>query len=75
MQFREAIDNAQMHVVAELNLYHFGGKVVTHLSDFLKRKPYLPPTPFDQVINEKSGQKVNILVAGMFAQVENLSHR
>lgn len=74
MQFRETIDDAKMHVVAKLNLHHFSGKVVTHLSDFLKRKPYLAPTPCNQVIDQESGQKVDILLAGMFAKIENLSH-
>lgn len=27
LQFREAVDDAEAHVVAKLNLYHFGSKV------------------------------------------------
>ena len=36
LQLRQAIDDTQLHVVAELDLHHFRGEIVADLPNFLR---------------------------------------
>ena len=52
LQFWEAVNDAETEIVSELDLNHLGREVLADLSNFLSREFQLPPTSFDQVIDE-----------------------
>jgi hypothetical protein len=52
-----------------------GREAVADLSNLLKGKLQLPPATFNQMVNQERRQIVNVLVAGVFAEIDDLSHR
>jgi hypothetical protein len=74
LQFWDAVDNAEPHLITQLDLDHLAGETFTHLLDVLRAELQLPPAPFDQVVEQKSCEIVNFIVVGMFTTVENLRH-
>lgn len=75
LQFRQAVDDAQPHVVAELDLHHFRGEIVADLLNFLRGEPHLSPASFNQMIEQQGRKIVHFFVVGMLTAVENLRHR
>lgn len=74
LQFRNAVDDTEFHVVAQLDLDHFAGETFTHLPDVLRAELQLTAAPFDQVVEQQGREIVNLVVVGMFTTVENLWH-
>jgi hypothetical protein len=74
LKLRHAVDDAESHIVAQLDLNHFAGKVLTHLFDVLDAELQLTAAPFDEVIEQQGCQVLDLIVIGMVAEVQNLRH-
>jgi hypothetical protein len=75
LQLRHAINDAEFHVIAELDLHHFGRKALPDVEHVLRGELELAAAPFDEMIQQQRGEILDLVVVGMLAEVENLRHR
>lgn len=74
LQFWYSVDDAQLHIVTQLDLDHLGGETLPHLVDFLNVELQLSPTPINQMVEQQSGQVMHILVARVLAEIKDSTH-
>jgi hypothetical protein len=74
-KFRQAIDNAQTHFVADLHLHHLGRQAFTNPVGILQLKLNLSATLLNEMEKKQVREVLQILITRMRAQIHNLGHR
>ena len=69
LQFRHSINDAELHVVTELDLDHFGREAFADVIDVLRAELELPSAPFHQMIEQKRREVLHFVVIGMFTEI------
>jgi hypothetical protein len=73
-QFRQTIDDAQTHFVADLHLYHLGRQAFTNPVGILQLKLNLSATLLNEVEKQQVREVLQVLVTRVRAQIQNLGH-
>ena len=67
LQFRHPIDDAELHVIAELDLDHLGREVVAYVGDLLRAESELPAAPFYKMVKQETRKVLHFVVVGILA--------
>lgn len=74
LQFRQAVNDTQPHLVTDLHLHHLGGQTGSHPLSILQFELDLPATLFNEMKQQQGRQSLQFVVVRMFAEIENLRH-
>lgn len=74
LQLRDAIDDTEPDVVAELDLDHLGRKAFADLVHVAHRELDLTAATLDEVIKQQGGEITHFFVVGMLTEVQYLRH-
>ncbi|SLM47534.1 protein of unknown function [Nitrospira japonica] len=74
LQFRQTVNDAQPDFVTHLHLHHLGGQTAPHAQRVFHLELHLPSAEFDKMKEQQGGQALQFVVAGVFAEIQNLGH-
>ena len=74
LQLRDAVDDAESDIVAELNLDNLRRKAFADLVHVTHRELDLTAASLDEVIKQQGGEIAHFFVVGMLAEVQYLRH-
>lgn len=75
LQFRQTVDDAELHVVAQLDLDHLGREAFADVVDVLRAELQLSAAALYQVIEQQSSEVLYLIVVGVLTEIQDLRHR
>lgn len=74
LQFRHSADDAEFHVVAELDLDHLGREAFADVVNILRSELQLSAAALYQMIEQEGREVLHLVIVCMLTEIQNLRH-